>query len=446
MALWYEGLIANLVTNIQSLTIAIVVTIVMCVFSREMKRLFAWLRVRKNLRPLVVDVLESMIHYTVNLLGILLVLLDFSFPFGLQDIVLGAMPHFVVVGIAFIIMWSGVHALRVVFDWMRTQKKLPLEVIGPVELLVKYGIIAIGSFSLILYALAGLGYAEIIVSLMTGWLTSNISRIALIVVGIVLVRIVSKFLTVFFEDLKKRTTFQPKVLDIGNVAVRYLLYLVVGLLVLSSLLQIIGAPELIPLLTSVFSVLFGVGFSFAAAGAIGNFIAGLVLTSWKPYKMGERVEIGSGVYGDVEEFDILFTKIETINNEIISVPNLSVLGNKITNYSTLGRCIVHSRICVAYDYDRRAIEDLLLKAASMTEGIIDEPKPFVLVPELSNFYVVYEIKAYTDKPNRLATIYSDLHKNVLDVFEEARIELLTPSFAVDSPFFWGIGKMGRGAG
>jgi len=437
LAEWYESLIANIVTNIQSLAIAIVITIFTWVFFREIKRLFAWLKVRKKLHPLIVDVLESGTRYIVSFIGILLIMLDISFPLGLHDIVLKGIPHFVVAAITFITTWLTTQILKVIFDWVRAREALPLEVIGPIELLVKYSVIAVGSSFLILYVLAGLGYAEVITSLLVGWFASNISRITLIVVAIALVRIASRFLKTLFEDLKKRTTFQPKVVDIGGAAVRYLLYLVVGLIVLSSLLQIIGAPELIPLLTSVFSVLFGVGFSFAAAGAIGNFIAGLVLTSWRPYDIGDRVEVGGGAYGDVEEFDILFTKIKTVKNEIISVPNLSVLGNKITNYSALGRCIVHSRISVAYDYDRRTIEDLLLRAASMTEGIVNEPKAFVLVPELSNFYAVYEINAYTDKPNHLATIYSNLHKNILDVFNEAQIELLTPSYAMETPFFWG---------
>lgn len=85
---------------------------------------------------------------------------------------------------------------------------------------------------------------------------------------------------------------------------------------------------------------------------------------------------------------------------------------------------------MCYDVDRRKVEDLLLKVASMTEGIINEPKTFVLVPELSKFDVVYELNAYTDKPNCLATIYSDLHKNILDVFNEAKIELLSYSYHV----------------
>jgi len=430
LATWYDSLIGNVVTNIQSLAIAIVVTIITWIFFSETKKVFAFLRIHKKLRPTIVAVFESITRNILKLFGTILIFLDFSFPFGLNDMILMVIPHLIIAGVAFIIMWNSFHALKVVFEWARMRRNIPLEVVGPVEVLVKYSIIAIGSSFLTLYVLSSFGYAEVVTSITVSWFTSNISRIVLIVVAIVLVRIASRFLTLFFEDLKKRTTFQPMVVDIGNTAIRYLLYLVVGLIVLSSLLQIIGSPELIPLLTTVFSVLFGVGFSFAAAGAIGNFIAGLVLTSWKPYKLGNRVEIGGGVYGDVEEFDILFTKIKTIKNEIISVPNLSVLGNKIMNYSALSNCIVHTRVSVCYDVDRRKVEDLLLKVASMTEGIINEPKAFVLVPELSKFDVVYELNAYTVKPNCLATIYSDLHKNILDVFNEAKIELLSYSYHV----------------
>ncbi len=198
-------------------------------------------------------------------------------------------------------------------------------------------------------------------------------------------------------------------------------------MVLSSLLTIMGAEELLPLLTSVFSVLFGVGFSFAAAGAIGNFIAGLVLSNWKPYDVGDRVELGNSVHGDVMEFDVLFTKVKTIKEEIISVPNLAVLTNRIMNYSSLGACVIHSRIGVGYEYSRQTVEELLLKAANTTEDVLSDPGPYVLIPELANYVVIYEINGYTDKPNQLAKIYSDLHKNILDIFHAAEIPLISPT-------------------
>jgi len=307
------------------------------------------------------------------------------------------------------------------------QKRVPFDILNVIELVIKYGVVVLGCTFLILNFVATTLGSELVITLIFGWFTTHGGRVVLIIASLIAVRIITKFLGTFFEDLKWRTSFQPDIIDLAGTSTRFLIYLVVGLMVLSSLLTIMGAEELLPLLTSVFSVLFGVGFSFAAAGAIGNFIAGLVLSNWKPYDVGDRVELGNSVHGDVMEFDVLFTKVKTIKEEIISVPNLAVLTNKIMNYSSLGACVIHSSIGVGYEYSRQTVEELLLNAARTTEDVLSDPGPFVLIPELANYVVIYEINGYTDKPNQLAQIYSDLHKNILDTFRAAEIPLISPT-------------------
>lgn len=443
---WYESILATLTENAQSIALSIVITIVTYVAFREVKRLMNWLRAKKRLPEPIIDTIAPVLSYSTTLICLTFLILNISTTFGVYEAVSTFVPSITVGAIIVIAAWFSHQVAKYIFSWLRATKRIPTDIINVMELVARYSVILLGFTFLMLNVVATVVGPEVILSLIGGWFATHGGSLALIVVSLIFLRIITRFLVGFFEDFKKRTTFQPKVVDLASAGTRGLLYLIVGLMTLSSLLSIIGQAGMIPLLSTVFSVLFGVGFSFAAAGAIGNIIAGLVLTSWKPYDVGDRVEVGNGVYGDVTEFDILFTKIKTVKQEVISVPNLSVLTNKIMNYSSLDACVVHSRIAVAYDYDRRTVENLLLEAATITEDILSEPKPYVLVPELTNFYVVYEINAYTDKPNRLATIYSNLHKNILDVFDEAQIPLLTPSFAVESPFFWGVGKMGGRTG
>jgi small-conductance mechanosensitive channel len=96
------------------------------------------------------------------------------------------------------------------------------------------------------------------------------------------------------------------------------------------------------------------------------------------------------------------------------------------NYSALGKVIVHYQVTIGYDVPREKVERLLLDACERTDGLLREPKPFVFVRDLNNNYVSYEINAYTDRPNRLIAIYSDLMKHALDTFERAGVEILSP--------------------
>jgi len=203
-------------------------------------------------------------------------------------------------------------------------------------------------------------------------------------------------------------------------------YALVLVLVFTNILVMAGLQTLAGTLVTLFAVLIGLVVSFAATGSIGNALSGLVIMSWRPYGEGDRVEIGNGTYGDVMEVDVMFTKIRTIKDEIIHVPNSQVLGNKIINYSALPKVIVHQEVTIGYEVSRKRVEQLLLEAAKGSEGLLPEPEPFVLVRNLDNSFVAYEVNAYTDRPSELVRTYSSLMKNILDHFERAGIEVLSP--------------------
>lgn len=227
-------------------------------------------------------------------------------------------------------------------------------------------------------------------------------------------------------------------MQLVSTVVRYAMYVIVGIIIFVSILTMIGVPELTDVITTVFSVLVGVGISFSAAGAIGNAISGLILINWKPYKAGDRVEVGGNTYGDIVDFDIMFTKIMTPTQEIIHVPNSVVLGNKVTKYEK--NCLVHPKVAVGYMVGRKVVEDILIKAACMTEGIVSDPKPMVYISELSKNYVEYELRACTNDPNHLVKIYSDVQKNILDLFDQANISLMVPIYSLDATLYGAPGN------
>lgn len=178
------------------------------------------------------------------------------------------------------------------------------------------------------------------------------------------------------------------------------------------------------------SVFLGVLFTFGSSGSLSNIIAGLVLTYMRSFKLGDRIRIAD-VTGDVIEKTLLVTRIRTIKNEIISIPNATILNSHTINYSSDAPergLIVHTTITIGYDTPWRQVHALLIKAALATKHVEKNPEPFVLQTSLNDFYVSYQINAYTKQPNKQAELYSLLHANIQDTFNEAGVEIMSAHY------------------
>lgn len=178
------------------------------------------------------------------------------------------------------------------------------------------------------------------------------------------------------------------------------------------------------------TVFLGALFTFGSAGSLGNIIAGLVLTYMRVFQIGDRVKIGE-VVGDVIERNLLVTRVRTVKNEIISIPNSTVIGSHTINYTSdsVGRgLIIHSIVTIGYDAPWRQVHQLLIDAAKDTEMIKSDPEPFVYQTSLDDFSVSYQINGYTDQPAKQAMIYSLLHQNIQDRFNAAGVEIMSPRY------------------
>ena len=178
------------------------------------------------------------------------------------------------------------------------------------------------------------------------------------------------------------------------------------------------------------SVFLGVLFTFGSSGSLSNVIAGLVLTYMRAFKIGDRVKIGD-ITGDIIEETLLVTRIRTIKNEIISIPNSNVMSSHTINYSSDSidnGLILHTTVTIGYDVPWKNMHQALIDAALRTEHLLQVPKPFVLQTSLDDFFVSYQINAYTREPNKQAEIYSNLHQNIQDCCNEAGIEILSPHY------------------
>ncbi|WP_129618576.1 mechanosensitive ion channel family protein [Bacteroides stercoris] len=178
------------------------------------------------------------------------------------------------------------------------------------------------------------------------------------------------------------------------------------------------------------SVFVGLIVSLGSSTVIGNIIAGLVITYMRPFKLGDRIQLNETT-GNVIEKTPLVTRIRTPKNEVVTIPNSFIMSSHTVNYSTSAReygLIIHSEVSIGYDIPWRQTHQLLIEAALNTPGVIDDPRPFVLETSLSDWYPVYQVNAYIKEADRLADIYSDLHQNIQDKFNEAGIEIMSPHY------------------
>ncbi len=178
------------------------------------------------------------------------------------------------------------------------------------------------------------------------------------------------------------------------------------------------------------SVFIGVLVSLSSGSALSNMIAGVVLTYTGAFRLGDRVKLGDA-FGDIIETSLLVTRIRTIKNEDITIPNTIAMTSSMINYSSEAHTrglILHTSVTIGYDAPWRKVHELLIGAALATPGVLPEPRPFAWQTALNDFYVTYEINAYTNAPRDMIDIYAALHAKIQDAFYAAGVEIMSPHY------------------
>jgi small-conductance mechanosensitive channel len=250
-----------------------------------------------------------------------------------------------------------------------------------------------------------------------------------IVVIVFVTHYVLKFIRLIFDALEKGTIELPRFdREWGKPT-----YKIVRFLVLAFVMVVIW-PFLPGTNSEAFkgiSLFFGALFTLGSSSAVSNIVAGTVLTYTRAFRIGDRIQLGDTV-GDVIEKTLLVTRVRTIKNVEITVPNAQVLSGHIVNYSAIakrGGLILHTTVTIGYDAPWRKVHELLIAAARSTANVLETPAPFVLQTSLDDFFVSYQLNAYTDQAAVMARTYSDLHQNIQEQFNEGGVEIMSPHYA-----------------
>jgi small-conductance mechanosensitive channel len=180
-------------------------------------------------------------------------------------------------------------------------------------------------------------------------------------------------------------------------------------------------------------LIIGLMFSLGSPSVIGNLVAGLSLAFRRAFRVGDRVKIGEHA-GFVSQVRLLTTYLRSFKNEEIVIPNSLILNSEVVNFTTLAQdkgLILHTNVGIGYETPWRQVEAMLLEAARRTPRVLPEPAPFVLQKKLGDFAIDYEINAYTNDPVSIGLTYHALHGNILDVFNEHGVQIMTPAYEGD---------------
>ena len=178
------------------------------------------------------------------------------------------------------------------------------------------------------------------------------------------------------------------------------------------------------------SVFVGLIISLGSAGVVSQLLGGLIVVYSRAFQPGEYVKIDD-YEGRVSVVGVLSTKIKTIRNEEVTIPNAVLLSATSTNYSRLTKetgVIISTSITIGYDTPWPQVHHLLLTAASKAEGLRKTPAPEVRQTALSDFYVEYRLIMFIDDPMQKVIVLSSVHQQIQDAFAEAQVQIMSPHF------------------
>jgi small-conductance mechanosensitive channel len=183
------------------------------------------------------------------------------------------------------------------------------------------------------------------------------------------------------------------------------------------------------------TVFLGLVLSFGATGTVGQAVSGLMLMYSRILRVGDYVRIGTAE-GTVTQINLLATRLRTVFDEELVIPNTVVMAQTTQNFSRFrdaGGVRMTTEVTIGYDAPWRQVHAMLLRAAALTPGVRAHPAPEVLQTELADFYVRYRLTVCVEVPDLRIPVLSALHRNIQDQFNEHGVQIMSPHFMVNPP-------------
>lgn len=175
--------------------------------------------------------------------------------------------------------------------------------------------------------------------------------------------------------------------------------------------------------SSLFAVVATAGFAVGMAlqGSLANFASGVLILLFKPYKIGDLVEINDQV-GHVEEIQIFNTILTTLDNKQVIIPNSMPLGDHITNFTEKEYIRVDLNVSMPYEEDFEKVEKILLDKISGIDKVLTEPATYVGIEEFDTHNIKLAVRPHC-KPEDYWDVYFEVNKKIKNALGEAGIKM-----------------------
>lgn len=243
-----------------------------------------------------------------------------------------------------------------------------------------------------------------------------LGALLLLVAGIVVIRIVMTVLNKFLTASKLEKAAHTLIKSVARVV----LYLLLGLMVAESLgIDVTSVIALASVLT--------LSVSLALQNALANVFGGFTLLYTAPFHSGDYVDIGTDS-GTVVEIGMTYTRLQTPDNKLISIPNSTVVSGDIVNYSITGTRRVDVTVTAVYSEPCQKVLDALIQAATMDKVLLD-PAPAAVVDNYGDNTIRYVLRVWT-KTEDYWDVRNTIMLNIKTIFDAQGIKMVHPHIYV----------------
>ena len=255
-------------------------------------------------------------------------------------------------------------------------------------------------------------------------ITNNLVAAFPVVTGGVLsafiIIMIYNFTTSQINRLKKQDVLDANTAFLLNRGLKWLLYL----LLIAITFNVLGIQ--VDFFIGLWVLAGGTIIGFASMNTIGNAIAGLIIMFSRPFKINDMLFFqGSQVI--VEDIDLIYTRMRTLDNVVISVPNNVLIESVIENQSIYDK--IRRRVVLTMDYSEKPekIKELLLESIGKVEEILPEPEPYVWITDFGNYAMEYSVFYHIASNEKILEIDAKVKNSVFEVFNANNLDLSTPN-------------------
>ena len=251
------------------------------------------------------------------------------------------------------------------------------------------------------------------------WLIVNVSNILAaiiyVILGYTIYRLIARQIT-RLRDQQRLSSHLTYTID------RLIKWLAV-LIVISAILNQFGVS--IGAISGILAVVGGTVLGFASINTIGNALAGLIVMVSRPMSVGDRIFFKEQ-FADVVGIELIYTKIRTLDNVLVSIPNQELLRLEIENYGRKKIIRRQVRVTPGYAVPTEKVKTALLEAAANTSDVVTSPSPYVRITNFLDYAVEYTLYAFIQDVKHIREIDSVLYENILQSCHKHDIDISTP--------------------